>query len=428
MPRILPEKTMKLNRNQLTFVFGGAALFSGAAFLFAYLPSFGPVIYENTPSVGGAVLTGGEVDVEPPVLHIPTPEPVHGLYMTQCIVGTPLLRNNLIQLVKDTSLNTVVIDIKDYSGTIAFRTGDPLFAGAELVQCGASDMKEFIKKLHEDGIYVVGRITVFQDPYYTSKYPEAAVKRASDPHVVWEDYKGLAFVDVGARTFWDYIVALSKASYAIGFDELNFDYIRYPSDGNMKDTYYSHSLGKEKSVALEEFYVYLNNALKPVGVVLSADLFGMVTTNEDDLNIGQVLERALPYFDYIDPMVYPSHYPKGFRGHVNVNEHAYDIVNFSLARAVERTIATTTRVASFVSMPIASTTPQLYEKPAYPASRIRPWLQSFDYPVVYTPDMVDAQIRATHDAGLESYLFWDAANKYRSLREVLTQTAITTEI
>ena len=123
-------------------------------------------------------------------------------------------------------------------------------------------------------------------------------------------------------------MALSKDSYVAGFDELNFDYIRFPPDGNMKDIDFSWSKGKTKADVLEYFFAYLHDALKNTGAVISADLFGMTTTNTDDLNIGQVLERALPYFDYIAPMVYPSHYPPNFNGWKNPNHYPYELIKF----------------------------------------------------------------------------------------------------
>ncbi|MEK9177280.1 MAG: putative glycoside hydrolase, partial [Patescibacteria group bacterium] len=234
--------------------------------------------------------------------------------------------------------------------------------------------------------------------------------------------------------FWEYIIALSKESYAIGFDELNYDYIRYPSDGVMADAKY---VDPDKPAALEAFFRYLHDNVAPIGVLTSADLFGYVTVHADDLGIGQVLERALPYFDYIDPMVYPSHYNKGFAGLANVNSDPYLVVHTSLVEAVRRAFATTTVVAGFATTPImktviipgsanAPTTTKevpsgMYAKAPYPSSVIRPWLQSFDYPVPYTPAMVKAQIRANEDAGLSSYLFWDPANKYTSLRAVLLE-------
>ncbi len=356
---------------------------------------------------------------KPLVQHIATPDIVKAIYMTQCVVGTPSFRAELVELIDTTELNAVVIDIKDYSGGIAFPSDNPALKPYRSDTCGAADMKEFVKMLHEKDIYVIGRITVFQDPLYTKAHPELAVKKSSNREVVWKDHKGLAFIDVGARSFWEYIVALSKESYALGFDELNFDYIRFPSDGDMKDIAFTWSEGKTKQEALETFFKYLHEQLEPVGVVTSADLFGMTATNQDDLNIGQVLERALPYFDFIDPMVYPSHYPTGFNGYKDVNAHSYDIVHFSMKEAVRRTIATTTPIASFAYTRIGTSTPALYSKPSYQASKIRPWLQSFDYPVTYTAAMVQEQIQANIDANLSSYLFWDPSNKYRSLKQVL---------
>lgn len=421
-----------MTRSSAGFLVSAAFVALGAAGVFAYSSSsqlsFARVSHVSETS------TSTQPTI-PAVKHVSTPVPVKAIYMTQCAVGTLSFRGDMTKLIDETELNAIVIDIKDYSGGIAFPSDDPMLAPYVSDKCGANDMKEFVKELHDKGVYVIGRITVFQDPLYAKAHPELAVKKASDTSVVWKDHKGLSFIDVGARPFWEYIVALSKESYALGFDELNFDYIRFPSDGNMKDIHYPWTGGKSKQVALEEFFKYLHDELKPGGAVLSADLFGMTATNQDDLNIGQVLERTLPYFDHVSPMVYPSHYPKGFHGYADVNANAYNIVHFSMSEAVRRTTATTTPIQSFAytrigtsastsstSSPQASSpqaTPAVYEKPSYSASKMRPWLQSFDYPVEYTPEMVSAQIKANKDAGLDSWMFWDPANRYRSLRAVL---------
>jgi hypothetical protein len=153
---------------------------------------------------------------------------------------------------------------------------------------------------------------------------------------------------------------------------------------------------------------------------MSADLFGMTATNVDDLNIGQQLERALPYFDYIMPMVYPSHYPKNFIGLGNPNSDPYKIIAHSMTEAVRRTVATSTTVRTLGGQFIASTSPQLFTKDAFPASAMRPWLQDFDYGKDYTKEDIDAQIRGTYDSGLTSWIFWDAGNKYDSLRKYYT--------
>ena len=374
----------------------------------------------SAPSVSfirlGATSTLPTLESQPSVMHLLTPEPMYAIYMTQCAVGTPSLRNTLVEFIDATTLNAVVIDIKDYAGKISFPTENPALAGSVSEKCGADDMKEFIEKLHKKGIYAIGRITVFQDPFYTKNHPEQSVQSKSRPGEPWKDFKGLSFVAVNSAPFWDYIVELSKESYALGFDELNYDYVRWPSDGPMSDIVYPST---DLALELEKFFQYLSVNVQPSGAVMSADLFGMTTTNLDDLNIGQQLERALPYFDYVAPMVYPSHYPKNFLGLGNPNSDPYRVVNYSMSSAVQRTRATTTPIGSFSFTRIGTSTPAMYEKPAYPVTTLRPWLQDFDYGKDYLPADILAQMKATYDAGLTSWFFWDPANRYTSLRAVL---------
>jgi len=405
---------MKISWRSSVLIFGVGFLIAvgAAAASESVAPKISFVRSEGTQEIPAPV-----PEVPPPVEHIKTPDAVRGIYMSQCAAGTQSFRTSFLKMLDETSLNTIVIDIRDYTGKIAFPTENPVLKDMVSDECGARDMKEWVQLLHDHDVYVIGRITVFQNPAYTKLHPEQAVQKKGGG--VWKDKNGLAFVDVGAKEYWSTVVELSKESYGLGFDELNFDYIRFPSDGDMKAAVYSYGAGKSKAEALEEFFKYLHENLEPLGIVTSADLFGYVTVHDDDLGIGQILERALPYFDYIDPMVYPSHYNSGFAGLKNVNSDTYKVVAVSMNTAVQRTVATTTRNPFLGAVAIASTSPQLYEKKSYPASAMRPWLQSFDYPVEYTPAMVAAQIKANEDAGLTSYLFWDAANRYRSLRQVL---------
>jgi len=353
-------------------------------------------------------------NLPPPVIHLPTPEPTRALYLTQCAATAAGLRDRILKLADETEINAVVVDLKDYSGTTIFPSTTALPGGRG---CTLATFADLVKLMHEKQIYVIGRLTVFQDPLYAKTYPEQAVQSVSSGGP-WKDRKGLSFVDVGSRPFWDYIVTLAREAEALGVDEINFDYIRYPSDGNMRDAVYQE-LGASHPENLEKFFAYLKSNLQPLEPktynlqpVLSADLFGMTATNEDDLGIGQVLERTLPYFDFVDPMVYPSHYPNGFNGWADPNQKSYEIVRLAMETAVTRTLATTTRVAALTHERIGTTTPAVYRKPAYPASKIRPWLQDFDYPIPYSPAMVKAQIQATYDAGLNSWLMWDPRNEY----------------
>jgi len=369
------------------------------------------------------------------VFHLPTPASVKGVYMTSCVVGTQSLRENLVRLVEETELNSIIIDIKDYTGTLSFKPLNPdLIHAWDSARCGTLDMKSFIEDLHQKGIYVIGRITVFQDPHMANKRPDLAVLKASDGSV-WKDFKGLSFTNPTQKEIWDYHIAIAKDSYELGFDELNFDYIRFPSDGPMKDIHFPGMGTRSKPEVIEDFFSYLHAELKNTGIVMSADLFGMTTTNTDDLNIGQVWERALPYFDFVMPMVYPSHYPKNFNGWPNPNTVPYELIKFVMDSAVRRTVAPTTSVETKSGQPIynnvlefdpaqnATTTKKvfsgLYEKQSYDKNKARPWIQDFNYGGTYGPVEVQAQIQATYDAGLNSWIVWDPANKYESLRQVL---------
>ncbi|RJR13835.1 hypothetical protein C4585_01335 [Candidatus Parcubacteria bacterium] len=361
----------------------------------------------------------------PVVKHISTPEPMYAIYMTQCAVGTPSLRTTLVELIETTKLNAVVIDIKDYSGTIAFKPhSEQLKPAWEAAKCGASDMKEFIESLHEKGIYVIGRITVFQDPFIAKTHPERSVQSKSRPGEPWKDHKGLSFVAVNNEAHWHYILELSRESYELGFDELNYDYVRWPSDGPMDDIVYPSN---DRAGELEKFFAFLHDQVKSFDtsrhgghvLVMSADLFGYTTVLTDDLGIGQVLERALPYFDYIAPMVYPSHYNKGYQGLANPNNDPYKVVYTSMVEAVRRAQATTTPVAGLAHTRIGTSTPAVYEKPVHSPLKLRPWLQDFDYGKDYLPQDILDQTRATYDAGLTSWFFWDPANRYQNVRAVL---------
>ncbi len=364
--------------------------------------------------------------------HQPLPSDVKAIYMTACVVGTPSFRQRLVDLILETELNSVIIDIKDYSGTISFPPASESLRGAWVAaKCGSSDMRQFVSALHDLGIFVIGRITVFQDPYYTGIHPELAVKKA-DGVSVWKDHKGLSFIDVGARAYWDYIVELSKESYNIGFDELNFDYVRYPSDGPMNDISFTHSQSypgdNSKQANLEEFFKYLHEKLGEETLFsefkhentgrasstpwTSVDLFGMTTTNYDDLSIGQVQDRAAPYFDFVAPMVYPSHYPKNAFGYGNPNDYPYEIVHHAMRVGVQRMTASTTPMMGFQHTRIGTSIPAVYQKPVYTADKFRTWIQDFDYGGDYDIPEVKAQIKASRDAGVNSFMIWAPSNIY----------------
>ena len=349
-------------------------------------PLFPAITYDiNSTSTPPAVS-----DVEPPLQeHIKTPAPLRGIYMTSWVAGTPSIRQKVVTLIRDTEVNALVIDVKDYSGMIAFDTDDSYINSFGSEDVRIRDLGEFIQALHEEDIYTIARISVFQDPYFTKHRPQFAVYR-KDGSTIWKDRKGLSWVDPASREMWEYIVTVAKASEKIGFDELNFDYVRFPSDGNMSDISYPVWDGVvPKSDVIAEFFAYLDKELEELNVPISVDLFGFVTTNTDDLNIGQVLEKAAPHVDYIAPMVYPSHYPPNYDGFANPAAHPYEIVFEAMTEASRRLTA-------------ASSSP----------AKLRPWLQDFDLGATYTADMIQKEHQAVYDAGLDSWMMWDPKNVY----------------
>ncbi len=363
-----------------------------------------------------------------------SPKVVKGIYVTAWSAGSPARINALIDFVKRTELNAVVIDIKDFSGNVSYKTGIPEVAasGAE-GELRIFQPNALIKKLHDAGIYVIARQTVFQDPILAKAHPEWALKNASTGKV-WTDNKGLSWMDAAAAPVWDYNILIAKDAFSRGFDEVNFDYVRFASDGDLGKLQYPFWDKKTpRYVIVGKFFKYLKDNLP--GKTISVDLFGLSTIDTwDDLGIGQVIEDAYKNFDYVSPMVYPSHYASGFMGYKQPAKYPYEVVNYSMEKALSRLealilarkITETTSTASASAGSSEINEPVESNKAAENVPRLaklRPWLQDFDLGAVYDAEKVRAQIQATYDAlinassssGGEYYggwLLWDPANTY----------------
>jgi hypothetical protein len=208
---------------------------------------------------------------------------------------------------------------------------------------------------------------------------------------------------------WKYISDIAVQAYAIGFDEINFDYVRFPSDG-ITNAVFDKSASTTKESVITSFFSYLHDTLSSQHIPISADIFGQVTSDTGDMGIGQHFENVLPYFDYVDPMVYPSHYITNFLGFAKPAEHPYPMVKYELDQAEARS-----RKASIEIVTVASTTASTttsITKVLFTPAIIRPWLQAFDLGAIYTPAMVHAQIQATADAGATGWLLWNAGSVY----------------
>lgn len=314
------------------------------------------------------------------------------VYVTFGTAGSDRI-NDIIDLIKRTELNAVVIDLKDYTGRVPFETASEIIKKVGSEKIYIKDIKALIKMLHQNNIYAIARIAVFEDNYLPRERTDLALKRVGGG--IWEDNNGLAWLDPASHEVWDYNLEIAKEAIKVGFDEINFDYIRFPSDGSLGNIIYPFWDGKTpKKEIIRQFFEYVNQRIKPLGVPISADLFGLTTTSNNDLGIGQWLEYAAPNFDYICPMVYPSHYPPTYLGFENPAEHPYEVIYDALKKGSGR---------------IASLSAQF---PGKPMAKLRPWLQDFNMGAIYDAHMIELEKRATYDAGGFGWLIWNPRNIY----------------
>lgn len=340
------------------------------------------------------------------------PEIIKAVYVTAWSGGSKTYLNYLSNLFRITEINAVVVDIKDYSGLVSYRSGAPEAKKYNLYNYAISDIDSLVRFFHNQNIYVIGRISVFEDPAYARAKPELAVYDKTKPalplnnsmelsYELWQDYKGLSWVDPASKEAWDYNVSLAKDALYHGFDEINFDYIRFPSDGNMKNMGFPVFDEKTPMTAvIRDFFRYLRTELP--NEKISADLFGLTTVKTDDLGIGQLIEDAFEFFDYVCPMVYPSHYANGFIGYQNPAVYPYEVIKYSLDNAVSRRSA----LSAFL---LAS------GKTGVKLGKIRPWLQDFNMGAEYTAEMVKLEIKATKDSlenEFNGFMLWNPANVY----------------
>lgn len=313
------------------------------------------------------------------------PIKVKGLYLTAYSAGSEKKINEIIKLIDGTELNAIIIDIKDYSGQVLYDSQVPLVDKLKLQDNRIKNLTTVLAKLREHGIYTIARVTVFQDPILAQQKPEWAIR--SKKGGLWRDKNGLAWVDPANAEVRAYIVAIAKEAVALGFDEINFDYIRYPTDGKLSDIIYGNGSSKRYEV-IGGFFKYLAEEMKDEPAYISGDLFGLTTEKkgEDDMSIGQRLADAVEHFDYVMPMVYPSHYPVGYLGYKNPANYPYEVVYNAMKAGVKQSV----------------------DKKA----KLRTWIQAFNIGAVYDGAKIKAQIKASDDAGADGWVLWNASNRY----------------
>ncbi len=382
----------------------GALTFMAAVLIvsvFLIVETTGPETGENvvapaTTSIDVVAPDESAVPTDLPAIpfHITTPDPLHGIYSTGWTAGTTKGLNHILGLFDHSILNAVVIDIKDATGKLSYEPLDPHLAAMHVGTRRIAHVDSVIQQFHEKGVYVIGRIAVFQDPFYAPLHPKDALldSRTGKP---WNDYKYTAWLRPDSEAVQSYINDIARDAYNQGFDEINLDYVRFPSDGALKYIDLTE-FKKNKADTMQDFFRAMGTTFRQEGIPVSADVFGLTMSAADDVGIGQKATLIAPWVDALAPMVYPSHFYNGSYGIPVPAKEPYKVIHTSLSDGIAKLAAVN-----------------------IPKEKLRPWLQDFDLVGVhYTPEMVEAQIQAAHDLGIDSWVLWDPRNIYS--KEIFT--------
>lgn len=342
---------------------------------------------------------------------------VKGIFVTGPMAGTSNMEQ-LIELVDETELNAIVMDIKNDEGRITYDMQIPavqeIGAGIRYIQ----DMEALIEECKEKNIYLIARIVAFKDPFLVKLKPEWCIHNKDGS--IFQDKDGLAWLNPYEPQVWDYLLDIAEEALRIGFDEVQFDYIRFSTDGGMEKVDFGQP-GEEKNreEIIGDFVKYAAERVHETGGAISADVYGMVIDSRVDQEIvGQNYVEMSHYLDYISPMVYPSHY-----GPYNYDIPVPDAEPYKLVlKALQ---ASKKALAGVLTETISGNEGVEYSAEEIAALapmegirvQVRPWLQDFTATWVkghinYGSEEIRAQIQAVYDAGYEEWILWNASNHY----------------
>ena len=387
---------------------------------------------------------------------------VKGIYVTGAMAGTSGM-DDLIALVDRTELNTMVIDVKNDDGRVVYEMDTPMVSEIGSSKKLVSDMPGLIQKCKEHDIYLIARIVAFKDPFLAENQTDLALHDESGN--LFRDSSGLAWVNPYKEEVWEYLLEIAEEAVAIGFDEIQFDYIRFATDSGMKNVDFGpEAEEKSREAVITEFVEYASERLHSQGIPVSADVYGIVIDSELDASlVGQNYYEMSKYLDYISPMVYPSHYGPGNLGLAVPDAQPYETIYRSMS-ASRRVLAglegpeeeveavsgndiplktedvsgndvsqdAAVESVGIVSQETAAVSgngavsagartelpdPKEMEPAEEIRAQVRPWLQDFtatwvDGHITYGPEEIRAQIQAVYDAGYEEWILWNAANRY----------------
>ncbi len=330
------------------------------------------------------------------LLYKKQPPSVKAIYVSSNRAGAGYI-DSLIELINKTELNAMVIDVKTDDGAVTFKNGIAIADELELSNNNIPDIHELIKKLKENNIYTIARVVTFKDNATHEKLPDLYIKNKDGS--VWRDGSKLksGWLNPYNKATWDYVMEIATQTAQLGFDEIQFDYIRFDTAKSLNEADFGDTQGKSRVEIINEFAAYAVETLKPYGVYISADVYGTIINSDVDAKIvGQDYTALSRVLDYICPMVYPSHYANGSMGIEVPDLKPYETILKSMEISNER----------------LSAIPEGEHRAV-----VRPWLQDFtatwlkEY-IKYGEKERAEQIKAVYDAGLSEWLLWDAGVNY----------------
>ncbi len=319
---------------------------------------------------------------------------VRGIYVTGPAAGSERM-DELIAMLDETELNTMVIDVKNDDGEITYKMDSPTVNAMGNGVAYIGDMEALMQTLKEHEIHTIARIICFKDPYFAENYPECALTLSDGTKVV--DGYGLAWVNPYRKEVWDYLTEIALAAAEIGFDEVQFDYVRFPIGDEADAADYGVDMeAYPKEQAISDFLKTVCEKLHEKNVTVSADVFGTVIGSQTDImRVGQNYAALGETVDVLSPMVYPSHYAAGTFGNDVPDACPYETVAGALALSVQ----------------------ELKDVPEERRAAVRPWLQAFtaswvDGFISYGEEEIRQQVQAVYDAGYEEWILWNSASSY----------------
>ena len=326
------------------------------------------------------------------------PVKVKGIYISAYVAGTKAMMDEIIRQIDETEINAVVIDVKDDNGRITFPMDTPMVNEIDAVKKFIPDIEGLVKTLKEHNIYTIARVVAFRDPYLPEKKPELALKLGDGS--IYRDSKGLAWVNPYKQEIWDYLVEVGIGAHAAGFDEVQFDYIRFSTEKGVNRVVYDEEdmKGRSRTDIITEFIDYAHEKLEEEGVYVAADVFGaIIESGVDSDSVGQSYGDMANHLDYICPMIYPSHYGDGNFGIAHPDMEPYNTILAALKGSREVLDS--------------------HKEEERSQAKVRPWLQDFtasylDHHIHYGDEEIRQQIQAVYDAGYDEWMLWSAACRY----------------